>query len=185
MNKKIKRGSIFLCNLGDQIGSKQSGYRPVLVIQNDGITQKSSEVIVAPLTSKATKLDYPFHIYLGKRFGLDCPSSVLCEQITVIEKDKLKHYIGMVDDPKIIENLNNTVERVLGIKKKQNKTKLDIRCYCDSHRREIFETNEYILYRFDKMQVVKEKCDKCDRLGFDYIQINKKATLRRRGEKNG
>ena len=39
--------------------------------------------------------------------------------------------------------------------------------------------------RFNPFQVIKEKCDKCNRLGYDYLIIDKKSALRRGGKKNG
>ena len=83
--KSVKRGRIFLYDFGEPSGFKQGGYRPVLVIQNDNITKTSPEVLVAPLTSKIKHPNWFPHIYLGKRFGLEYPSMVLCEQITPAE----------------------------------------------------------------------------------------------------
>lgn len=183
--KSVKRGRIFLYDFGEPSGSKQGGYRPVLVIQNDNITKTSPEVLVAPLTSKIKHPNWFPHIYLGKRFGLEYPSMVLCEQITPAEKDKLKYYIGTVDDPEILSRLNRTVREVMGIKYIEPRIKNELRCLCQSHKEEYFSTNDYIVRRFNPFQVIKEKCDKCNRLGYDYLIIDKKSALRRGGKKNG
>lgn len=183
--RSVKRGRIFLYDFGDSTGSKQSGYRPVLVVQNDIITKTSPEVLVVPLTSKIKHPDWFSHIYLGKQFGLAYPSMALCEQIVPVEKSKLKYYIGTVDDPKIISKLNKTVREVMGIKNNEPRIKNELRCLCRAHKEEYFSTNKYIVRRFNPFQIVKEKCDKCNKFGYDYLVIDKKAALRRRGKKNG
>lgn len=183
--RKIKRGQIYLYDFKSQDGSKQSGFRPIIILQNDAITAHSSEVLVAPLTGKIKNPYWYPHVYLGKNYGLDVPSMVLCEQITPIEKSKLKYYIGEVNEPKIISVLNNTVKRVLGIQEADPKITNDIRCLCGKHREEYFLTGNYILRRFNPYQVVKERCDKCDSLGYDYLLLDKRLALRRGGRKNG
>lgn len=49
---EIHKGDIVFADLGETIGSEQSGIRPVIVIQNDVGNKFSPTVIVAPLTSK-------------------------------------------------------------------------------------------------------------------------------------
>lgn len=48
----VQRGEIYYVNLGSNLGSEQSGYRPVLIIQNDTGNKYSPTTIVATLTSK-------------------------------------------------------------------------------------------------------------------------------------
>lgn len=69
-NTQIQKGDIFYADLGETVGSEQSGIRPVLIIQNDVGNKYSPTVIITPLTSKAKKLDQPTHVVIGKRFGL-------------------------------------------------------------------------------------------------------------------
>lgn len=92
--RRIKRGQIYLYDFKSQDGSKQSGFRPIIILQNDTITEHSSEVLVAPLTGKIKNPYWYPHVYLGKNYGLDVPSMVLCEQITTVEKERIKNYIG-------------------------------------------------------------------------------------------
>lgn len=49
----------------------------------------------------------------------------------------------------------------------------DIRCFCKKHADEYRNSGIYILRRPDYIQTVMDKCDKCDRLGFDYILVDK------------
>ena len=52
---EIKRGDIFLADLGEYIGSVQRGERPVLVVQNNKGNKYSPTVTVIPITTKIHK----------------------------------------------------------------------------------------------------------------------------------
>ena len=54
-NTIIQKGDIFYANLGETVGSEQSGIRPVLVIQNNVGNKYSPTLIITPLTSKADR----------------------------------------------------------------------------------------------------------------------------------
>ena len=45
------RGAIYYCNLGENPGSVQDGYRPVLVISSNDICRTSPVVTIAPIAS--------------------------------------------------------------------------------------------------------------------------------------
>ena len=91
----IKRGEIYFADLGEStIGSVQSGIRPVLVIQNDVGNKFSPTVIVVPITSQKKKM-LPTHVIINKSLGLLPKTSIcLCEQITVLSKERLLSYVG-------------------------------------------------------------------------------------------
>ena len=50
----------------------------------------------------------------------------------------------------------------------------DIRCFRKKHATEYINTGSYILKRLNYGRAILDKCDKCDRLGFDFILIEKK-----------
>ncbi len=50
----------------------------------------------------------------------------------------------------------------------------DIRCFCKKHAAEYINSGKYILKRLNFGRVTLDKCDKCDRLGFEFILIEKK-----------
>ena len=59
---KIKRGDIYLADLGEGYGSEQGGIRPVLVVQNNKGNKHSHTLLVACITSKAHSKHYlPTH----------------------------------------------------------------------------------------------------------------------------
>ncbi len=96
----MKRGEIYYADLNPVIGSEQGGIRPVLIIQNDIGNYFSKTTIVAPLTTKRNqKLNIPTHYILSCPGTKSCSISiVLLEQIRVIDKSRLKQYVGTVDE---------------------------------------------------------------------------------------
>jgi mRNA interferase MazF len=96
--RKIKRGDIFYADLMPGVGSEQSGFRPVLIIQNNTGNKHSATVIAAVITSRTKhKADLPTHCPLKRQQGLGRDSLVLLEQIRTIDKSRLKEFIGTLE----------------------------------------------------------------------------------------
>lgn len=96
MKEEVKRGELYLADLGPASGSEQRGRRPVLIIQNDKGNTYSPTTIVAAITGSGTKSKLPTHvpIHVG---CLEKPSIVLLEQVRTIDKNRLWYYIGRLD----------------------------------------------------------------------------------------
>ena len=112
MNKKnIRRGEIYLANLGPIIGSEQGGIRPVLIIQNDIGNKHSPTVICAAITSKMNKAKLPTHIEIdSSEYAIVKDSVILLEQLRTIDKRRLKDKVCHLDK-RILEK----VDHALGI----------------------------------------------------------------------
>ena len=96
MKRKVKRGEIYYADLSPVIGSEQSGFRPVLIIQNDRDNETSPTTIVAAITSRCGKSNLPVDVTITS----DClplPSAVLLGQIRTIDKTSLEDYVGRLD----------------------------------------------------------------------------------------
>ena len=92
---KIKRGDIYLADLGKGYGSEQGGIRPVLVVQNNKGNKYSTTLLVACITSKAhSKHHLPTHYIIHKDVGLKYDSMVMMEQIKVIDESRIIKFIG-------------------------------------------------------------------------------------------
>lgn len=90
----VKRGEIYIADLGTGTGSEQRGVRPVLVIQNDIGNHFSSTIIVIPITS-AIKKNLPTHLQLSRGTGgLLKDSTLVVEQMRTIDKSRLRNCIG-------------------------------------------------------------------------------------------
>jgi mRNA interferase MazF len=109
----IKRSEIYYADLSPVVGSEQGGMRPVLIIQNNLGNKHSPTTIVAPITSKFSKKVLPTHIELT---GLDNlrDSVVLCEQIRVIDKQRLRTYMCEVP-PEIMALVDEAIKISLGL----------------------------------------------------------------------
>ena len=93
-NTIIQKGDIFYANLGETVGSEQSGIRPVLVIQNNVGNKYSPTLIITP---------QPTHVIIGKSFGLTEYSYALLEQIRTIDRARLLEYVGHVDESVMVK----------------------------------------------------------------------------------
>ncbi|MCX0386836.1 type II toxin-antitoxin system PemK/MazF family toxin [Clostridium perfringens] len=86
------RGDIFYADLPDQKGSEQNGLRPVVIIQNNLGNKYGRTLIVAPITSQDKK-DLPVHSEIYNN-SLEKDSTILLEQLTTIDKNKIKEFVG-------------------------------------------------------------------------------------------
>lgn len=88
--RAFRRGEIYLADLGTRFGSEQGGIRPVLILQNNLGNIYCPTLIVAPLTTQTGKKpNQPTHYKLAGDGKAICPSTVLLEQITTIDKRRV------------------------------------------------------------------------------------------------
>ena len=98
---EIKKGDIYYAMLNPVIGSEQDGRRPVVVVQNNLANKHSPTVIIAPITTILKKLYIPTHIVIGKNNFLKKDSTILVEQVRVIDKSRIITFLGKLDEMKI------------------------------------------------------------------------------------
>jgi mRNA interferase MazF len=178
-NRKVFRGEIYYYDFGRTSGSIQSGLRPVVIVQTQSGNKYSPTVIVAPVTSSIKKTNLPFHVYLGLQYGLKKESMLLLEQLQTINKSDLGEYIGVVGG-KTMLLVNDALRATLKLSKKNKERTADIRCLCSKCLGEYINSPRYFLRRLDPLATKREKCDKCNSYGWDYILIDKtEVSLRR------
>ena len=97
----VEKGELYYVDFGKTRGSEQGGYRPVVIIQNDIGNATSPTTIVAPLTGQA-KRNLPTHVVIDHE-GLKTTSTILTEQIQTVDKNRLTHYLGKLNDDQIKE----------------------------------------------------------------------------------
>ena len=91
----IARGEIWWANLSPSQGTEQSGIRPALIVQMDRANAASPHTIVAPLTTKIRQKTLRSHVLLNAgEGGTTQDAVVLCEQIRVIDKGRLRNRMG-------------------------------------------------------------------------------------------
>lgn len=96
ITKTIKRGDIWLVELGVGNGSVQGGKRPCVVISNDVANTYSPVIHIIPITTR-TKTKLPTHVEINHNCGVLKDSTALVEQTTPINKDALINKVGIVD----------------------------------------------------------------------------------------
>ena len=169
----IRRGEIYYYDFGENKGSIQNGYRPVLVLQDTKMNQVAPTVIVADITSANKKRYLYSHVDLGQAFGLSEPSMVLLEQIRSVNKSDLKKYIGFIDEPSVWKQIEIGIRKTFGMWKHRDETKYT-RCLCRECLKDYIHSNAYAIRRADLFANIKDRCEKCDGWGYDYIIHKKK-----------
>lgn len=104
-----------MVDLSQNIGSEQGGVRPALVVQNNQGNIYSSTTIVCPLTSKLKSVTAT-HVTLSPNdCGILVESTVLCEQVRVISKERIRKKLGELKDQNKIEDINKKIMVSLGL----------------------------------------------------------------------
>ena len=110
----INRGDLYSACLDPVVGSEQGGIRPVLVIQNDVGNRYSPTVIVLAVTGQVNKARLPTHVpVLAGENGLQKDSVILAEQISTLDKRRLRERIGSIG-PEIMEQVSQALRISLG-----------------------------------------------------------------------
>ena len=95
--RAIKRGDIYWIDPNpdrETIGGAIWQNRPAVIVSNGGINTGRRTVEVVYLTTSPKK-DAPEHCIIR---STGTPSTVLCEQISTIDKSQLSKYIGTITD---------------------------------------------------------------------------------------
>lgn len=172
--KKVKYGEIYYYDFGKHNGSIQNGLRPAVVIQDDRLNQHSPTTLIAAITSVTKKTYLPSHVILGEKFGLTKPSMALLEQVACVNQEDLLEYVGKIDDIGVRRSLRNGIKKTFGLWDYTLQGKADIRCLCQKCLQDYINTKSFIVKRLDPFSNSKEKCDKCNSYGYDYILIPRK-----------
>ena len=113
-NNSLNRGEVWLATLNPTQGSEQAGIRPVIIFQNNLVSQFSTTVIAIPLTTNLRRALLPICLKIDQgNGGLTQDSVALCFQIRVLDKSRLIRKLGELE-PKIIHQLEEIVLLTLG-----------------------------------------------------------------------
>ena len=99
----VRRGDIWLLDLGDPIGREQAGRRPAVVVSDDAMNDgPSGLVIVVPVTTARRGL--PSHIELDDgSTGLDEVSYAKCEDVKSVSERRLISCLGQTPPPALFQ----------------------------------------------------------------------------------
>jgi mRNA interferase MazF len=116
MIDRLKRGQIWLADLNPTQGSEQAGIRPVIIFQNDLVSQFSTTTIAIPLSTNQRRAALPICLLIEQgNGGLSQDSVALCFQMRVLDKTRLSRLLGQLS-PEIIDRLEEIVLITLGYK---------------------------------------------------------------------
>lgn len=175
MESMIKRGDIYYYNFGEAKGNAQCGRRPVLCLQADDFNLKSPTIIVAAITTVTKKQYLPSHIMLPMNTGLKQPSMLLLEQIRAINKIDLGDYVGFLDDEQTWRYINKALKKIFGLWIFNAERIGDIRCLCSRCLQDYKNNSSFIVKRLDPFCNKKDRCTKCDSLGYDYVVYDRRS----------
>lgn len=97
MTEQLKRGEVWLANLNPAQGSEQAGIRPIIIFQNDIVSQFSTTTIAIPLTTNQRRASLPICLLIRQGDGgLSQDSVALCFQIRVLDKTRLIQRLGLL-----------------------------------------------------------------------------------------
>jgi mRNA interferase MazF len=100
---KIERGDIWIADLNPIRGSEQAGTRPVLIMQNDYLTQFTITFLAIPLTTNLRRANLPTSVSIrAGEAGLNSNSVILCHQLRVLDQTRLIQKLGTVNQNTIV-----------------------------------------------------------------------------------
>ncbi|MFB2936183.1 type II toxin-antitoxin system PemK/MazF family toxin [Aerosakkonemataceae cyanobacterium BLCC-F154] len=98
----VKRGEIWIANLNPTEGSEQAGIRPVIVFQNDIVSQFTTTVLAIPLTTNLRRASLPTCLLISTgEGGLLQDSVALCYQMRVLDKRRFQSKLGELNSETI------------------------------------------------------------------------------------
>ena len=110
----LQRGEIWLANLNPTQGSEQAGTRPVIIFQNNIVSQFSTTTIAIPLTTNQRRASLPICLLIHQGDGgLTEDSVALCFQLWVLDKARLIRKLGDLKS-QTIADLEKVVLLTLG-----------------------------------------------------------------------
>ena len=164
MKHKYLRGEIYIVDFDPVQGSEQGGIRPALIIQNNIGNQHAPTLIVAPITS-SKKPQLPVHLPISGVKSLKKGSTVLLEQIRVVDKTRIGQYLGSVGYI-AMKLVDAAIAVSLDVRHPSKESMVMTLCYtCKQY----FEDGGFNVRAISKPRDPKETCDYCNyRQGFNY-----------------
>ena len=111
-----KRGEIWTCQLGKNIGSEENKIRPVIIVQNDTGNEKSPTTIIVPISNRPKKIathielrNSDYKLVEGEKNKVT--GTILCEQIKVVSKARLGRHVATLKS-NFVENILNSKLKV-------------------------------------------------------------------------
>ncbi len=110
----MRRGDLYLADLGDPVGHEQALVRPVLILSaQPWLDSRPPVVTVVPLTR--TRRDAPTHVEVEPGpSGLVVTSYVKCEDLRAISPSRLSRRFGAIEEFALLR-VEMITRRLLGL----------------------------------------------------------------------
>lgn len=93
----MRKFDIYFVDLSPVEGHEQGGVRPCVIVSNNMCNKNSSVITVAPITSQQkTKIPTHVNLPMSEVKGLSADSTVLCEGMRSISKNRIRENIGCI-----------------------------------------------------------------------------------------
>lgn len=117
--RKLKRGQVYWCEFGENIGSEQCQKRPAVVLQNDSANFSSPNTIVAPITNTADS--NASVCSLNRPANSPVQGYVLLGNIVTVSKARLGDYICKLNEHTEIPGVEKALHNAIGTAPKIDK----------------------------------------------------------------
>ena len=109
---RISRGEVFyITQRSDTVGSEQKSGRPAVIVSNNMCNEYSPCVEICYLTLQEKK-PLPTHVFIDR--GQCINSTVMCEQVTTISKERIGDYMCTLPDD-IMDSVDKALITSLGL----------------------------------------------------------------------
>ena len=109
---RISRGEVFyITSRSDTVGSEQKSGRPAVIVSNNMNNEFSPCVEVCYMTLQE-KQKLPTHVFIDR--GVCINSTILCEQVTTISKERVGEYMCTLPDD-IMDAVDKAIIVSLGL----------------------------------------------------------------------
>ncbi len=108
-------GEVYWVDYPPPTGRAQAFRRPALVLQDDTFARRSPVVFVVPITSKASGLQFPATVAVGKtaRNGLQTDSYILVSKAGVADRGIVQGLLGTLE-PAVLAAVYDALDRLTG-----------------------------------------------------------------------
>ncbi len=112
----MKRGEVWWADLGEPKGSAPALLRPVIIVQDDLLTEsKLATVMIVPITSNLKRATAAGNVQLEPEgSGLKSPSVALVCQVMTMDKAMLTQLIGMLPK-RVMQKVDLGLRLALGV----------------------------------------------------------------------
>lgn len=108
------QGTILKLSLDPSMGHEQKGYRPVMVLQRQEVSDIISVTFVVPITTSARRL--PFEVPLPD--GMQTKGWLLCRQMRALDLSKRPHTVVETVPPETIRQCVRCVNAMIEAERK-------------------------------------------------------------------